>query len=172
MQLYAEQGFEQVTVAEIAERAGVTARTFFRYFADKREVLFAGSHEMGERLSAGLRDAAAELAPLPAAVAALTVVCELIGGDHQHSRRRQAVITGNPELRERELAKMASWSSALTDGLLRRGVDGPTATLAAETAVAVFRVAFAQWVDDPAGRTLAETLQASIERLSSLATGR
>src|ERR1700712_1628178 len=98
MELYVERGFDQVTVADIAERAGVTARTFFRYFDDKREVLFAGSAEWQDAVSAGLESAPAEAGPLAAVQAALDVAATLLGGHRDHSQRRQAVIAANPEL--------------------------------------------------------------------------
>ena len=71
MELYVERGFEQTTVAEIAERAGLTARTFFRYFADKREVLFAGSLSLQEQLVAALDGVPNSASPMEAVAAAL-----------------------------------------------------------------------------------------------------
>jgi AcrR family transcriptional regulator len=168
MELYAERGYEQATVAEIADRAGLTARTFFRYFADKREVIFAGSDALGEQLIVALDTAAATDAPFAAVIAALSVVSDLIGDDREHSRRRQAVIAANAELRERELAKLASWSLALGDGLRRRGVGEPAASLAAETGVAVFRVAFDRWLAGPTGATLAGVLRESADQLRTV----
>ncbi|MEO8889863.1 MAG: TetR family transcriptional regulator [Jatrophihabitantaceae bacterium] len=168
MELYAERGYEQATVAEIADRAGLTARTFFRYFADKREVLFAGSDALGEQMMLALTAAAATDPPLAAVAAALDVVAELIGADRAYSRRRQAVIVANADLQERELTKLASWSRALADGLRRRGVEEPTASLAAETGVAVFRVAFERWLAGPARRTLVDTLHDSLDQLRTL----
>src|SRR4051812_43464312 len=156
MQLYVERGFEQTTVAEIAERAGLTARTFFRYFADKREVVFAGSDALGERLVAALKDAPASTAPLAVVAGALVVVAELIGDDHDHSRRRQAIIDANAELQERELIKLATWSNVLARGLRERGVEEPFASLAAQAGSAAFRVAFERWVAGDGKRSLAD----------------
>jgi AcrR family transcriptional regulator len=172
MELYAERGYEQTTVAEIAQRAGLTARTFFRHFADKREVVFAGSEALAEQLVAALDGAPAGTAPLSAVAGALDAVAEVVGGDHDHSRRRQVVIAANAELQERELTKLAGWSAALAEGLRRRGVDEPIASLAAETGVAVFRVAFEQWVGGPGDRSLADTVRDSFEQLGAVvATG-
>jgi AcrR family transcriptional regulator len=170
MELYGERGYEQTTVAEIADRAGLTARTFFRYFTDKREVLFAGSDALGERLLVALDAAPATDAPFTAVMAALSVVSGLIGDDREHSCRRQAVITANAELKERELAKLATWSAELAGGLRRRGVSEPAASLAAETGVAVFRVAFDRWLAGPDGPTLVATLDDSVEQLRSVTT--
>jgi AcrR family transcriptional regulator len=168
LELYVEQGFEQTTVAEIAQRAGLTARTFFRYFADKREVLFAGSAELQDRLSAALDRAPATATPLEAVAAALGAAAEPIGGQRELSRQRQTVINANAELRERELIKMAAWSAVLTEGLRRRGVRDPDASLAAETGVAVFRVAFERWLSEPRERRLTTVLRASFEQLKAL----
>ena len=172
MELYAEHGYEQTTVAEIAQRAGLTARTFFRHFADKREVVFAGSEELAERLVAALDAAPAGTPPLGAVAGALDVVAEIVGGDHDHSHRRQAVIAANAELQERELTKLAGWSSALAAGLRRRGVEEPAASLAAETGVAVFRVAFERWVAGPGDGPLAASVRDAFEQLGAVvATG-
>ncbi|MDP9116011.1 MAG: TetR/AcrR family transcriptional regulator [Actinomycetota bacterium] len=171
MDLYAEVGYEQATVAEIADRAGVTARTFFRHFADKREVLFAGSDALVEQLVGAVDAAALTDAPLTVVAAALDVVATFIGEDRDYSRRRQAVIAANADLQERELAKLASWSRILADGLRRRGVGEPTASLAAETGVAAFRVAFNQWLAGPAKRTLRDTLRESFDQLRGVVGG-
>jgi AcrR family transcriptional regulator len=171
MELYAERGYEQTTVAEIAQRAGLTARTFFRYFADKREVLFSGSEALGEKLDAALAAAPASATPLAAVAEALGAVADVIGEDRDFSRRRQAVISANPELQERELIKLAGWSAALADGLVRRGVDEPTASLAAHTGGAAFRVAFERWLADPGDRSLADTLRDSFGQLSTVIAG-
>jgi len=171
MDLYAERGYEQTTVAEIAQRAGLTARTFFRYFADKREVLFAGSEALGEQLDAALAAAPDTATPLAAVAEALGAVADVIGEDRDHSRRRQAVIAANAELQERELIKLAGWSAALADGLVRRGVDEQTASLAAQTGTAAFRVAFERWLADSGDRSLADTLRDSFGRLSTVIAG-
>jgi AcrR family transcriptional regulator len=169
MELYAERGYEQTTVADIAERAGVTARTFFRYFPDKREVLFAGSDALAEQLAAAIDAAPANEAPLTAVAAALGVVARFIGTDRAHSLSRQAILVENPGLQERELTKLASWSRVLAGGLRRRGVGDTAATLAAETGVAVFRVAFERWLSGPARRSLATTLRMSFDELRTIA---
>jgi AcrR family transcriptional regulator len=168
MELYAEHGYEQTTVAEIAERAGLTARTFFRHFADKREVLFGGSEMLGERLVAALDDAPAEATPLAAVAAALGVVAGIIGSDRDFSRKRQAVIAANAELGERELAKLAAWSRTLADGLRRRGVDEVAASLAAQTGVAVFLVAFERWLAGPGSSSLADVVRDSFADLRAV----
>jgi AcrR family transcriptional regulator len=168
MELYVERGFEQTTVAEIAERAGVTARTFFRHFADKREVLFAGSAELQERLVRAVETAPETASPLRAVSAALDVAAELLGGNHKVSRSRLAVISANQELQERELIKMASLSAALAAALRERGVSEPDASLAAEAGIVVFRVGFERWARSPEDIGLAGTMAASLARLATV----
>ncbi|MEO6089162.1 MAG: TetR family transcriptional regulator [Umezawaea sp.] len=168
MELYAERGYDQTTVAEIAERAGVTSRTFFRHFADKREVLFAGTDAVRELLVGAFDAVPAGTAPLGAVAAALNAVAELVGNDHEHSRRRQQIITTHAELRERELVKLADWARALADGLRGRGVDEPAASLAAEVGVAVFRVAFEQWTTGSGDRLLTDAVRDSFDQLSTV----
>ena len=167
LELFLERGYEQTTVADIAERAGVTARTFFRHFADKREVLFAGAGVLEAQLVTALDAVPASAAPLTAAGRALEAVADLLA-DREFSRRRQVVIAANAELRERELIKLAAWSSSLADGLRRRGVAEPAARLAAETAVAVFRVAFERWVAEDEQAGLAELVRDSLAELGRL----
>jgi AcrR family transcriptional regulator len=168
MELYAERGYDQTTVAEIAERAGVTSRTFFRHFADKREVLFAGTDVVRVRLVGAFDAVPAGTAPLGTVAAALNAVAELVGDDHEHSRRRQQLIATHAELRERELVKLADWARELADGLRGRGVDEPAASLAAEVGVAVFRVAFEQWTTGSGNRLLTDAVRDSFDQLSTV----
>ena len=168
MELFLERGYEQTTVADIAERAGLTSRTFFRYFADKREVLFVSSQAFEEPLVEALEATPAEAPPMAAVAAALDAFADLVGGNREHTRARQSVIDSSAELRERELIKLASLASALADGLRRRGVPDPQARLAAETGIAVLRVAFAEWRDEAVERPLAEVMRASLADLTTL----
>ena len=168
MELYIDRGFEQTTVADIAERAGLTARTFFRYFADKREVLFNGSAILQDRMVAALESAPADASPMDAVAAALDAAADMLGGNQEFSRSRQAVISSHTELRERELIKMASLSAALAEGLRRRGIADPRAMLAAEAGIAVFRVSFERWVTEPGDAELAEVMHDSLAGLRAL----
>jgi AcrR family transcriptional regulator len=151
MDLFAEQGFEATTAGDIAERAGVTERTFFRHFADKREVLFDGSQVMTRLVAETIRDASPELSPADVALAAVTAVAALLEDGHEHSARRSGIIEANPALRERELLKLASLVEVISEALRARGVAPLTADLAAHTAMTAFQVAFAAWVaaDEP-----------------------
>ena len=169
LELYVERGFEQTTVAEIAARAGLTARTFFRHFADKREVLFAGS-PLQDTLVSALDAVPGSASPMEAVAAALDAAAEVLT-DREFSRRRQVVIAANAELQERELIKLATLSAAMADGLRKRGVADPVARLAAETGTAVFRVAFERWVGEPEDRGLARLLRESFDELKALTAG-
>jgi AcrR family transcriptional regulator len=170
MELYLERGYDQTTVAEIAERAGLTSRTFFRYFADKRDVLFVPAGEFEQPLVEALEATPADAPPMRAIAAALVAAAELIGRDREYSRARQAVIDSSAELRERELIKLASVAAALAAALRRRGVAEPQASLAAETGIAVLRVAFQQWRDEDAERPLTDVMREAIDGLTSILT--
>ena len=169
MALYAERGYDRTTVAEIADRAGVTARTFFRHFADKREVLFAGSEELERHMVEALIAAPESATPMEAVAAAVLSSADFFDAPRRdYSSRRQAVITATPELRERELIKMASLTAAFADALRARGVGDDVAALAAETGVAVFRVAFERWIAGPDGVGLADVIRSTLTTLSGL----
>src|ERR1700712_2604826 len=117
LDLYTERGFDEATVAEIAERAGLTERTFFRYFADKREVLFGGQDALPDIFVNEIAQAPESMSPIDTVGTALTAVASFFEDRHRHARRRQAVVAANPSLRERELIKLASISAAMADGL-------------------------------------------------------
>ena len=164
LDLYVEQGFDATTVAEIAARAGLTERTFFRHFADKREVLFRG-RELADALGAAIDAAPAATTPLDAVAGALESLSDFFADRLPHARRRQAVIAANPSLQERELIKLASLATTIGDALRRRGVADPTASLVAEAGIAVFKVAFEHWLTDPAERSLAEHIREAFSEL-------
>ena len=166
--LYGERGFENTTVAEIAARAGVTERTFFRYFADKREVLFWGAGTLQELLVSAVVSAPDSAAPIDAVAAALEAAGALLQERRESARQRHTVIAANTELRERELIKLASLASALADTLRRRGVRDPAATLTAETGIAVFRVAFERWANETNQQDLPQLIRESLDELKAV----
>ncbi|GAA1878718.1 TetR/AcrR family transcriptional regulator [Streptantibioticus ferralitis] len=171
LELYGESGFESTTVAEITKRAGLTERTFFRHFADKREVLFAGAGALQEMLVSKVNDAPASLPPIEAIATALHEVADAVFEERREfARRRQAAIAANAELQERELIKLASLSSALADALRERGVADPAASLAAEAGIAVFKIAFERWTNDTGERALSQLIRESMDELK-LVTG-
>ena len=170
MELYGERGFEETTVAEIAKRAGLTERTFFRHFADKREVLFSGSELLVTSLAEAVVEAPDSAGALEAVAAALDVFATMLEGRRDFARQRQRIIEANVDLQERELIKMALLSAAIADALRQRGVADPTARLAAEAGIAVFRTAFARWVegDDPdAFRALLDQSLAELRQVTA-----
>jgi AcrR family transcriptional regulator len=169
LELYAEHGFDATTVAEIAARAGLTERTFFRHFADKREVLFGGAEALEDHLVRGTSQAPADLGPVEAIVAALVDVADdMFAERHRLAQQRQAIIAAHPELRERELTKLASLASALAGALRERGVPDPVASLAAEAGVAVFKVSFERWITDSRPRPLSDFIRQSLIDLKAI----
>jgi len=172
MTLYAEQGFEQTTVAEIAARAGLTERTFFRHFADKREVLFYGMDMARDLLTRTIAEAPASATPMEAIGAALQALGAVFQENPERVRLRDAIVSANAELRERELSKLEAFAAAVADALRDRGIPGLTASLAAETGIAVFKVAFARWISEPGEPDLPGILGASMAELTGVFTDR
>jgi AcrR family transcriptional regulator len=168
--LYSERGFDQTTAAQIADRAGLTERTFFRHFADKREVLFGGSALLQERIVAGVTDAPAADGPFDAVACGLDAAASMLGESRRDlALQRQRVIAANPELRERELTKLADYSAAVAAVLRQRGVTEPQATMAAESGMTVLRVAVALWAAGPDDRDLAAIMRDSVAKLRAVA---
>ncbi|HEX4011673.1 MAG TPA: TetR family transcriptional regulator [Solirubrobacteraceae bacterium] len=168
MELYGDRGFENTTVAEIAERAGVTERTFFRHFADKREVLFGGSGALKEQMVAAVAGAPVSAPPIEAVAAGLDVLVAVLGERRDFSRRRRAIIAANAELRERELIKLALLASAMAAVLRTRGVAEPTASLAAEAGMAAFRVAWERWTGEADEANLPQLIRESLDELRAV----
>lgn len=162
LELYLEDGFDQTTVADIAARAGLSERTFFRHYADKREVLFGGAGFLQELLVDSVAAAPDSVAPIEAIATALEQAGAFMQERREHSLQRQAVIDANPVLRERELIKMATLASALAGALRERGVGEPAASLTAEAGIAVFRVAFETWIRPEEGRDLPQVIRDSL----------
>ncbi len=170
--LFGERGFENTTVAEIADRAGLTERTFFRYFADKREVLFLGASGLQELLVGAVAGAPDSASPIDAVAAALQAAGAVMQERREGAKQRHSVIAANTELRERELIKLATLAAALADALRRRGVAGPAASLTGEAAIAVFKVAFERWVDESNQRDLPQLIRDSLDELKAVTAGR
>jgi AcrR family transcriptional regulator len=171
-ELYAERGYEETTVAEIAERAGLTERTFFRHFADKREVLFGGSDQLERLIVDAVQAALSSATPMQAIAGGLAAAGAIFDASRRpYSRQRQTVIDANPELRKREVVKLASLAGALADALRRRGVKDPAAELTAEAGVAVFRVAFEHWIRDDSDRQFAYFVKQGLADLQTVVAG-
>lgn len=169
LELFAERGFDATTAGDIADRAGVTERTFFRHFADKREVLFDGTATLERTACDAILAAPADASPLEAALAGVVAGGELLEGIRDHAVRRSRIVAGNQSLQERELLKLASMTEATGRVLRARGVSDLEATLAAHSAITVFSVAFARWVsteDPPAFATYIADAAAALRALS------
>ena len=172
LELYIERGFDQTTVAEIAERAGLTERTFFRHFADKREVLFGGAVILRDLFVTAVEQAPDGAAPIEAVAAALQASTPLFEERWDNVLRRQRVVVANPELQERELVKLATLASATADALRRRGVLNPAASLTAEAGIAVFKIAFERWIEEGGERKLSEMFRESLDELRTVTAAR
>ena len=168
IELFDQQGYEATTVAEIAERAGLTKRTFFRYFSDKREVLFTGSHELERLWLEGVAAAPADATALGVVTAGLDPVAEMFNERHDFARIRAGIIEANPELQERELIKLQNLASAIKAALVERGISANAAILAAQAGVTVFHVAFAHWVEQDDPTAFRRLMDESLEELRSV----
>ncbi len=169
-ELFAEQGFERTTVAEIARRAGLTQRTFFNHFADKREVLFGLSSEFQQGIVGTVAACPDTLPPLDVVVHALQAVSERMFEERQAAvRRRHEIVDANPELQERELSKRAALTDAIAAALHARGVDPETALLTAGVGMLVQQTATRRWTQPAESRPLRELLSDALHSLRAIA---
>jgi AcrR family transcriptional regulator len=169
LELYGEHGFDQTTVAQIARRAGLTERTFYRHFRDKREVVFAG--EVHRVLVSTLADAPAAMTAIEAVTEALLAAGAVLDERRDMTRRRQAVIAANPPLQQHEQVKYATIVADMADTLRGRGVDPSSARLAAEAGVVVFRTAFERWVEEDEQRNFGELVKDTLGELAAVIGG-
>ncbi|WP_419999147.1 TetR/AcrR family transcriptional regulator [Streptomyces boninensis] len=158
LELFGERGYEQVTVTQIAERAGITRRSFFRYYPDKREVLFAGSEQLPPAVAAAVLAADPDAAPLAAVLDALAPIGSRLVADVDHIAERRAVINASPELQERERTKTAAVGAAIRDALGQRGVADDSAKLVAQLATLIFQNAFERWIKTGGEQDFADSL--------------
>ena len=168
--LYGERGYEETTVAEIAERAGLTKRTFFRYFPDKREVLFWGSELLEQQMVAAIEAAPASASALALVGAALDAAAGRFEEVREFAGLRHRIIASSPELQERELIKAASMAAAMTAALRARGLGDTAATLAARIAVIVMQLTFEQWVKDPDQERFQQIAKDALAQLREIAS--
>ena len=166
--LFTEQGYDATTVAQIAERAGVTKSTFFRHFPDKRELLAAGQEAMGRLLSEGIAEAPETATPLEAVAAGLERVATAMGPmNRELAPRVKAAIAASTELQERDALKTVSLAAAMTRALAARGIAEPTAALASELGVLAFKRGFAEWSEGE-WSTAEELARCSVAALDEL----
>lgn len=168
MELFAERGYEDVTVVEIAERAGLTKRTFFRHFADKREILFRGQDAYRDMFADAIAGAPDEASPMEAIGAALTAfAAEFTDDRREFVAKRQAVIDANPELKERDLLKSAALTTAIADALVARGVEPPVANLAANFGALALNDAFQSWLQPGNRKSMTTLVQQALRDLDT-----
>ena len=168
LELFATRGYEQTTAAEIAQAVGLTERTFFRHFSDKREVLFRGQELLVQAFLDGIDAAPPEASPLEVVASALGSAASFFPDERRpHSRTRQSVIDRNPALQEREQHKLTTLATTVADALRARGVDELAATLAAESGATVFGIAFTRWLHEE--RSLADIAADVLAELLRLA---
>jgi AcrR family transcriptional regulator len=160
-----ERGYDELTVSQIAERAGLTRRSFSRYFSDKREVLFAGSEQLAAAAAAAMLAADHDVPPLAVMLEALAMVGARMVEQVDHAAQSRAVIAASAELQERERTKLAALSTAIAGALRQRGIEPGTALPLAQAGTIIFQNAFDRWIDDdahagfePCLRTVAATL--------------
>src|SRR5690348_17998244 len=169
LELFATRGFEQVTAAEIAQSVGLTERTFFRHFSDKREVLFYGQQQFLQAFVGGVDAAPPDASPLEIIASALHAAASFFPDERRpYSRMRQSVIDQNPALRERELHKLANLAATVAEALRARGIGEPAATLAAQSGATVFGIAFAQWIREGETRSLPDIASDVVHELHTL----
>jgi len=169
LELFVERGYDATTVADIAARAGLTERTFFRQFADKREVLFGDPQSYQATFTDAIAAAPADASPLDAVAAALRATGAYFTGRHPYARTRNAVISANAALQEREQVKRLHLTDAIAAALRRRGTPDATAALTAELATVAFHQAFARWVAEDEESDLGELAVAVLDELRAAA---
>jgi AcrR family transcriptional regulator len=166
--LFTEQGYDATTVAQIAERAGITKSTFFRHFPDKRELLAAGQETLSLLLTEGIAQAPEGSSPLEAVAAGLERASSEMGPmNRELGPRIKAAVAASAELQERAVLKNVGLAAAMTDALAARGVPDPVAHLAAELGVLAFKRGFAEWSesDREAANALAPHTLAALAEL-------
>ena len=170
LELFAARGYEQTTATEIAQAVGLTERTFFRHFTDKREVLFHGQQALTDAFLAGLHDASPDASPIDLAVSALRSSAGFFDDERRsHSRLRQSVIDANPALQEREALKLVGLGRALSGALRDRGVEDMTAEVAAQIAVMAFGIAFAHWIAENEQRSFEAVVMDVVREVGAVA---
>jgi AcrR family transcriptional regulator len=170
--LFTEHGFDATTVAEIADRAGLTKSTFFRHFVDKREVLFGGQDMLVQLFGDAISSAPPAATTADCLAAALESSAVAFTPErHDLAPQRRAVIAANSDLQERELLKRARFGSAMAEALRARGADEVTARLAAEVGVLAFGTAYARWAEPDNQAPFTEIANEALRELQASAAG-
>ncbi|WP_382306786.1 TetR/AcrR family transcriptional regulator [Herbiconiux sp. UC225_62] len=173
LELFLENGFAATTVPQIAERAGLTTRSFFRYFSDKREVLFSGEEELPAIVARMFADADADLSPLDVARQGFrTIVFPRLVEFRDELVVRRQIVKSDPGLQERELRKLAILHEAATTALMHRGLSRLDAEIAGRMAVTVYDVTVESWLADDARGSLDDLLETVLDAVGRTATSR
>jgi AcrR family transcriptional regulator len=170
LELFAERGYERTTVIDIAQRAGLGKTTFFRYFQDKREVLFGGG-TMEDLLAEAIVTAPPSATPLQAVAHALDAAGQDVftPGRRAFVSRRRAVIAANPELQEREALKNLGLITSMTDALKRRGVPDLISRVAAELGALAAAIAYERWTETSVGDDFSEIARQALSDVQASA---
>lgn len=168
IELFTEQGFTATTTAAISERAGLTQRTFFRYFKDKREVLFGDEQALQETLVQNTLNAPHSAGPMQAAKTGFIAVCNQLQPLRTLLKKREQIILSSPELREREFVKGMALSSALKDVLVKRGASSAEAEIAAEAVFSLFRIAYHKWISSRTMLNMEKLIEEAYKQLATL----
>lgn len=168
-ELFRDRGYEETTVADIAARAELTERTFFRHFTDKREVLFGGSDQLKDELIRAVTEAPAALSPLETVRLAVGSMSAMFRGRREFALERSKIVAAHADVMERELIKRASLTAVLSHGLQQRGVAPFAANLAADMGLAAFHIGFAQWLEDDSGREMEAIVDEAFDQIKGIA---
>lgn len=168
LELSTEQGFAETTASQITARAGLTTRTFFRYFADKREVLFAADEATPTQIARLIADADSSLSPMALTNHCLFGMAHHLESQFEYLKLRRAVIQSDDGLRERELRKQAELARTIAKDLRQRDFDDVTATIVAEIGVTVLRIAINRWLDQDGAQPLSELVHETLSTLQSI----
>ena len=171
VELCLERGFEQITVAEIAQRAGFSERTFYRHFVDKPEVLFGGMGYLRDHVVSLVTAAPTSVTPMEAVVTAFEQAGSGLQDSVERLRHRQDAINATPELQARELSKLAHIAEAITHALRQRGVSEHAAMMAAEAGTLVFRITYGQWIAQPRQYEWTVLFRQTLEETGSIFSG-
>ncbi|WP_407571941.1 TetR family transcriptional regulator [Deinococcus altitudinis] len=171
VELCLEHGFEQIRVVEIAQRAGFSERTFYRYFPDKPEVLFAGFGFLHGNVVSMVVGAPVTAGPMEAVATAFEQAGAVFRENAVRLRQRQHVIDGHPELQARELSKVATLAAAVAEALRQRGVPDPAAMLAAEAGTLVFRITFRAWIRDAGDQEWPRMFRQTLDAVGAVIVG-
>ena len=166
--LFAEQGYSATSTAAIAAAAGLTERTFFRHFQDKKEVLFRDEDQIRTLLVQAIGSARHAEPTVAVVIRGLNAVCDFLQVHRDALRARSRIIQSSSDLQERERSKLTSWSSTVADAMMQRGTAREDAYIAAETGIALLNLAFRDWVENESTDMLARLLERYVTRLSDM----